>query len=65
MRSKAKIADVILALDPGGSKCDALVVEPDGTVVRRVCASEPGRSGRSRAVVRARLRETFANEVPQ
>ncbi|MCX7915402.1 MAG: hypothetical protein N3A53_03755, partial [Verrucomicrobiae bacterium] len=56
MRSKARIADVILALAPVGSKCDALVVEPDGTVVRRACASEPGRSGRSRAVVRAAIR---------
>lgn len=52
MRTANRNTTAILALDPGGSKCDAVVVEPDGTVVRRVRVTRPGQSGRCRAVVR-------------
>lgn len=55
MTTRRNERTALVALDPGGSKCDALVVEPNGTVRRWVHATEPGMSGRSPTIVRRAL----------
>lgn len=43
----------VLAIDPGGSKCDAALVTDKGTVVGYVHGRQPGLSGRSLELARA------------
>jgi N-acetylglucosamine kinase-like BadF-type ATPase len=43
----------VLALDPGGSKCDAVLVGDDGTVVGWSHMQKPGLSGRSPEIISA------------
>ncbi len=50
-KAKIHIPLAVLALDSGGSKCEALLVAADGTVLRFARVSEPGQSGRSPATV--------------
>jgi N-acetylglucosamine kinase-like BadF-type ATPase len=45
----------VLAIDPGGSKCDAALVRDDGTVVGWSRTQKPGSSGRSPEIVNAAI----------
>ena len=46
-----RLKRAVLALDPGGSKCDAVLVHDDGTVVGWSHTQKPGSSGRSPEIV--------------
>ncbi len=54
----------LLALDPGGSKCDALLVAIDGTVLGSGRAQQPGLSGRSRDLIRAAAAAALGDRRP-
>ncbi len=58
-------ARCLLALDPGGSKCQALLIAPDGTVLSTGRAECPGLSGRSRELVQAAARQALGNHQPR
>lgn len=47
----------VLALDPGGSKCDAVLVAEDGRVIGWGRFQRPGISGRSRTAIEAAVLE--------
>jgi N-acetylglucosamine kinase-like BadF-type ATPase len=51
--------DHILALDAGGSKCDAVVIRPDGTIAGWAKASVPGVGGRALSAVRDAVSAAF------
>lgn len=53
-----------LALDPGGSKCAALSILPDGTVERFVEVHAHGRGGRDAAVVWDAVERVVADAPP-
>jgi N-acetylglucosamine kinase-like BadF-type ATPase len=59
----------VLAVDSGGSKCEALLASDDGTALRYARAEEPGRGGRDGGVidrvVRAVREGVAANEIVQ
>ena len=50
----------VLALDPGGSKCEGLLIAAGGTVLAGTKVQEPGRSGRSLEVVGEVVRQLVA-----
>ncbi len=55
----------VLAVDPGGSKCEALLVRRDGTALRFRRVARPGISGRSPAIVRATIRPLLRGRRPR
>lgn len=51
--------DGILAVDAGGSKCEAILLDTDGTLLGYGYFREPGLSGRAQRAIEAAVREAF------
>lgn len=59
MTTDFQLPRAILALDPGGSKCEALLVRDDGTVIAAARAQQPGVSGRSLPIIGEAARQAL------
>src|SRR5450759_5332511 len=55
----------ILALDPGGTKCHALLVRGDGQVLGWGTGAGPGLSGRSKEAILMAARDALEQHVPK